>query len=150
MGCQNVFSVKRGKNCQVAASEVRRARNGASREIIDEHCAGTQAQMRNSVRVCRLGSRAYSKKSQWPRGVGSDRHLQLSTTFLTQTRGRIKRFQKKLPAHTLCLSQQESLTINTRLINFFSRKIRPARNASHGTSRFSSEIGLSRHDAGWR
>jgi len=68
MGCQKVFSVQRENNCQVAASEVRRARNSASREIIGEHCAGTQAHMRNSAGVCRLGSRAYSKKSQWPRG----------------------------------------------------------------------------------
>jgi hypothetical protein len=45
-----------------------------------------------------------------------------------QTRSHITRSQKKLPAHTLCRTQNNQ---NTRLIDFFSRKTRTAQNASH-------------------
>jgi hypothetical protein len=41
---------------------------------------------------------------------------------------RIKRSQKKLPAHTLCRTHN---TQNTRLIDFFSRKTRPAQKMRH-------------------
>lgn len=84
-------------------------RNSASRDISDEHCAGTQAQMTNSARVCRLGRRD-SLMRQWPRGVRSDVYLQLSKYLIKKRAAALSAPKKNCP-RTRCVAHTTLKTL---------------------------------------